>query len=95
MYAWRRKRFTLMPAVTMAALGALIAIPALSQSHFYAASPTRMVTVTVARGESLWSIADRYTATDGSTQETIDRILAANHLRSAAIVPGERLRIPH
>ncbi len=95
MYAWRRKRITLMPAVTLAALGALIAIPALSQSRFYAASPTHTVTVTVARGESLWSIADRYTATDGSTQETIDRILAANHLHSATIVPGERLRIPH
>ncbi len=94
MDAWKRKEVTLMPALTLVGLTALIALPALSQSRFYAAAPVRFATVTVARGDSLWSIADRYTKVDGSTQDTVDQILAANHLGSGRIVPGEHLRIP-
>ncbi len=94
MYAWKRKRVTLMPAIALAGLSALVAIPAFSQARLYAAAPAHTVTVTVTPGENLWSIADRYTAADGSTQQTVDRILAANHLASATIVPGERLQIP-
>ncbi len=94
MYVWKRKRITLMPAVALVGLSALIALPALSQSRFYAAAPLHFATVTVMRGDSLWSIADRYTQADGNTQDTVDRILAANHLAGGTIVPGEHLRIP-
>ncbi len=94
MYAWKRKRTTLTPALALVGLGALIALPVLSQSRLYAAAPARFASVTVSRGDSLWSIADHYTAADGNTQDTIDRILAANHLAGGTIVPGEHLRIP-
>ncbi len=94
MYAYRRRRITLLPALAFAGLSAVIAAPMLSQARFYAAPPVRFATVTVTPGESLWSIADRYTPADGNTQDTVDRILSANHLASGTIVPGEHLRIP-
>ncbi len=94
MYSPNRKRMTLMPAVAMAALGALVAIPALSQSRIYAAGPQHFATVTVMRGQNLWSIADRYTPNGGNVQDTIDQILAANGKSSAVITPGEHIKIP-
>jgi hypothetical protein len=80
MYRIRRKRFTLMPAVALAALGALVAIPTLSTSRLYAATPEHYSAVTVRSG--------------GDIQETVDTIAAVNHLSDATIAPGERLRIP-
>ena len=94
MTSWKRKRITLMPAVSLAALSGLIAIPALSQARLYAASPQHSVAITVRPGDNLWSIADRYTSADASTQETVDRILAANHLSDATIHAGQRLTVP-
>jgi predicted Zn-dependent protease len=94
MYSPKRKRITLMPAVALAALSALIAIPALSQSRLYAASPEHFAKVTVQRGESLWTIADRFTAADGNVQDTMDEISAANNLQTSTVYPGERLKIP-
>ncbi len=94
MYSPRRKKITLMPAVALAALGAVIAIPALSQSTLYAASPESFRTTIVTRGENLWTIADRYTADGENVQQTVDTIMAVNGLKSATIVPGERLKIP-
>ncbi|MBD5634884.1 MAG: LysM peptidoglycan-binding domain-containing protein [Candidatus Eremiobacteraeota bacterium] len=85
---------TLMPAVALATLGALVAIPALSQSRLYAAAPVHFTQVTVRHGEDLWSIADRYTPASGSVQETVDDIEEANHLASAAVIPGQRLQVP-
>lgn len=94
MYSVKRKRPTLMPAVVLAALGAVVAIPALSQSQLYAAAPQRFGTVTVARGDSLWAIASRYTGEGNSVQDTVDGIMAANSLHSSTLVTGEHLRIP-
>ncbi len=93
MYSYKRKRISLMPAVALATLSALVAIPALSP-RLFAGSPQRTITVTVHPGENLWTIADRYTATDANTQETIDAIKGANHLATARIVPGQRLLVP-
>ena len=94
MYSPRRKRITLMPAVAMAALSALIAVPELSSSRLYAAGPERFASVTVKAGDSLWAIADTYTPEGGNVQETIDQIMTANHLSGATVIPGEKLKIP-
>jgi nucleoid-associated protein YgaU len=94
MHGWKRKRISLMPAIVLAALSAVIAIPALSQSRIYAAGPEHFAAVTVRHGDNLWSIADRYTGSGESVQDTIDRIMAANGKSTATVVPGEHLKIP-
>ena len=94
MRALKRKRMSLMPALALAALGAIVAIPALSGSRLYAAGPERFTTVTVRAGDTLWSLAERRTNSGADVQRTIDTIVAANHLDSATIVPGEQIKIP-
>jgi predicted Zn-dependent protease len=89
----KRRRVNLMPAIAMAALSLMVAIPMLSSTRLYAASPQRYATVTVKPGDTLWSIAARH-AGSGDIQETIDEITSVNHLRGATLQPGEHLRIP-
>jgi LysM repeat protein len=89
-----RKRFTLMPAIALAALSLMVTLPALSNMHVYAATAQRYTTVTVQPGDTLWSIASAHTGASDDVQETIDRISEVNHLHAASILPGEHLRIP-
>lgn len=90
----RRKRATLMPAVSLAALGALVAMPLLASPRLHAAGPEHSRTVVVSAGQTLWTLAEDGTPADGNVQDTLDRIMALNHLQSAALYPGERLKIP-
>jgi predicted Zn-dependent protease len=90
----RRKRFTLMPAIALAALGLMVALPTLSSVRLYAASAQRYVTVTVRPGDTLWAIAAAHARPGGDVQESVDRITDANRLGGGTIQPGERLRIP-
>lgn len=90
----RRKRFTLMPAIALAALSLMVTLPTLSGMHLYAATAQHYATVTVQPGDTLWSIASAHTPASNSVQETIDRISEANHLTASNIQPGEHLHIP-
>jgi LysM repeat protein len=89
-----RKRFTLMPAIALAALSLMVTLPTLSNLHLYAATAQRYTVVTVEPGDTLWSIASAHTIANGDVQDTIDRISAANHLQASTIQPGEKIRIP-
>lgn len=89
-----RRRISLMPAIAMAGLSALMAIPTLSHSTLYAAQAEHFSAVMVKPGESLWTIADRFTTSEGDVQSTVDRIMAVNHLRDATLQPGQHLLIP-
>jgi nucleoid-associated protein YgaU len=89
----RRKRFTLMPAIALAALSLIVALPTLSSMRLYAAGAERYAKVTVHPGDTLWSIAAAHDA-GGDIQQTIDTIDAVNHLHGAALQPGQKLRIP-
>ena len=90
----KRKRFTLMPAVALATLSLMIALPTLSSMHLYAATSEDFTTVTVRGGDTLWKIAATHTQSGGDVQETIERIAQANHLTSATLQIGQTLRIP-
>ena len=90
----KRRRFTLMPIITLAALSLMVTVPALSSMHLYAAAPQRYATVVVHPGDTLWSIAASHTANTSDVQDTIDRISEVNHLAGASIEPGQRLRVP-
>lgn len=56
-------------------------------------TPQRSVTVIVARGDTLWSIADDVDP-GADRRQVIDRIIRANHLDGARIEPGQRLVVP-
>jgi LysM repeat protein len=58
------------------------------QSH-----PAPVLTYQVRAGETLWSIA-KHVAPGKDQREVVYQILAANHLASPAIVPGQTLHIP-
>lgn len=90
----RRKRFTLMPAIALAALGLMVALPTLSSMRLYAATTQHYVSITVRPGDTLWSIASSHAAPSADVQEVVDRISAANRLSGDALQPGEHLRIP-
>jgi Tfp pilus assembly protein FimV len=83
-----------MPAIALAALSLMVALPTLSSVRLYAASAQRYSTVTVRPGDTLWAIAAAHAAAGSDVQEMIDRITDANHLGSGALQPGQRLRIP-
>jgi hypothetical protein len=90
----KRRRFTLMPLIALAALGAMVTVPALSGMHLYAATPRHYATVVVRPGDTLWSIAAAHSAANVDVQDTIDQITQVNHLSTAGIMPGERLSVP-
>ncbi len=90
----RRRRFSLMPAIALAALSLVVAIPTLSSVRLYAASAQRYATVTVRPGDTLWSLAAAHGTAGTDVQETVDRITAENHLHAGALQPGQHLRIP-
>ncbi len=90
----RRRRFTLMPAITLAALALMVALPTLSSVRLYAASAQRYAVVTVHPGDTLWAIATAHATAGSDVQELIDKITAANKLQGGTLQPGERLRIP-
>jgi nucleoid-associated protein YgaU len=48
--------------------------------------------VTVAPGDTIWSIAA--SRTDGDVRQEVDTIMQANHLASPVIVPGQVLVVP-
>ena len=83
-----------MPAIALAALGLMVALPTLSSMRLYAATTQRYVSVTVHPGDTLWSIASSHTGQNSDVQEAVDRITAANHLTGGTLQPGQHLRIP-
>ncbi|HYL28113.1 MAG TPA: LysM peptidoglycan-binding domain-containing protein [Candidatus Nitrosotalea sp.] len=83
-----------MPAIALAALGLMVALPTLSSVRLYAATTQHYASVTVQPGDSLWSIAASHTRSNGDVQELVDRITDVNHLSGGNIQPGEHLRIP-
>jgi predicted Zn-dependent protease len=94
MLAKRKTRFTLMPLIALGTLSLAVSIPTLASGRLYAASPQRFDTVTVKAGDDLWTLSAARTASGGDVQATIDRVMAENHLTTATIQPGQRLRIP-
>jgi LysM domain len=89
----RRKRFTLMPAIALAGLGLMVALPTLSGVRLYAATTQHYATVTVQPGDTLWGIASARTSRGDDVQEMVDRITDANDL-TGSIQPGQHLLIP-
>lgn len=90
----RRKRFTLMPAIAIAALALMVALPTLSSVRLYAATAQRYAVVQVRPGDTLWSIAAKHAAAGSDVSQLVDEISDVNHLQAGSLQPGEKLRIP-
>ncbi|HEX3465310.1 MAG TPA: LysM peptidoglycan-binding domain-containing protein [Candidatus Elarobacter sp.] len=89
----KKQKPTLMPLVALGALSLAVTLPALS-STVHAAPRVTYATVTVHRGDTLWSIAERKTAPTADVQSTVDQIIATNHLDTASLAVGQKLRVP-
>lgn len=73
--------------------GASIFTQASAGSEGGEALPTPYVKVTVAPGQTLWSIAASITG-DGDRRDMVDEIVSINHLRSPELFAGQKLFIP-
>lgn len=49
--------------------------------------------VTVAPGQTLWAIAEKY-APERDTRDTIDEIVSLNNLTEVTVQPGQRIALP-
>lgn len=56
-------------------------------------APTAFIQVTVAPGDTLWSLATRM-ADGGDVRSLVDEIASVNSLATAEIQAGQKLRIP-
>ena len=56
-------------------------------------APTSFIEVTVAPGDTLWSLATRL-ADGGDVRSLVDEIASVNSLASAEVQAGQKLRIP-
>jgi Tfp pilus assembly protein FimV len=88
-----KRKPTLMPAVSLAALSLAVSLPVVSNS-VHAAPPVSYQTVTIRPGDTVWSVAERKTPTGGDVQAMVDQIIGANHLATASVTVGQRLRVP-
>ena len=93
MYGTPKRKPTLMPLVALGGLSLAVTLPALS-STVHAAPPVAYATVTVHRGDTLWSLAERRTPAAGDVQSTVDQIIATNHLAGAALTAGQNCASP-
>jgi LysM repeat protein len=89
----KKQKPTLMPLVALGGLSLAVTLPALS-STVHAAPRVTYATVTVHRGDTLWSIAERKAAPASDIQSTVDQIIAVNRLPSAGLTIGQKLRVP-
>jgi len=62
-------------------------------SQSAAPTSTSFVTVTVAPGESLWSLASRL-ADGKDVRGLVDEIVSVNSLQSGDITAGQKIRVP-
>ena len=89
----QKRKPTLMPLVALGGLCLAVTLPALS-STVHAAPPVAYTTVTVQPGQTLWTLAERTTPSNGDVQATVDQIIGANHLPTANLHVGQKLQVP-
>ena len=88
----RLARFLVVLSLTTV-FGAGFAMQAGAGSRDLPTKANSYVTVTVANGESIWSIA-RSLNSDGDVRALVDQIVKVNSLDSADIAAGTKIRVP-
>jgi len=85
----RTRKLLFVAGITAALLGPGMAHVAARQTH----APAMRLVHVVKPGETLWQIAGSVAPGDDVTS-TIDRLMAANHLRSPVVHAGQPLFLP-
>ncbi len=83
-----------MPIFIFAGFSLLTWLPLIPSLHADAATLHRSYSITVASGDTVWSIAARQATGASERDALIDRIISTNHLANAQLIAGQRLRIP-
>lgn len=90
---WQAREVVSRPAAIRTVLLAAVLMLSVARAMPGHQPPAAYVAVTVEAGDSLWSIAARYDpAVD--PRRIVEQIMARNGLRSAIIMPGQRLEVP-
>ena len=74
-------------------LGAGFALQAGAGSKVQPTKPDSFVTVTIAPGETVWSIAKALNSS-GDLRQLVDQIITVNSLQSADLTAGSKIRVP-
>ena len=76
--------------------GSLILVFALilSAQITNASSERESITVTVHKGDTLWSIAKEYGNDNQDVRKTIDEIKEMNHMQNSTLISGQSIKIP-
>jgi LysM repeat protein len=74
-------------------LGSLVSAKAGAGTEVVPTSAGSFITVTVAPGETLWSLAARVEH-DGDTRSLVSQIISVNSLASVDLSAGQKIRIP-
>jgi len=90
----RRRKFTLMPLIALGGLSLAVTVPVLSAATIHAAAPVRYATVIVQPGDDIWTLAEQRTPSGTDIQSVVDDIIAINHIGTAGLMPGQRIRVP-
>jgi uncharacterized membrane protein len=80
------------PYVVMASMFLALGVSLASIIDLQYEEPVVIVEHVVEKGESIWTIADRYWS--GDTREAVWMIQHYNHLESEKIYPGQLLQVP-
>jgi len=74
-------------------LGSLVSAKAGAGTEVVPAAAGSFITVTVAPGETLWSLAARVEH-DGDLRSLVSQIVSVNSLESVDLMAGQKIRIP-
>lgn len=88
----RLARFLVVLSLTTV-FGAGFAMQAGAGSRDIPAKPNSFVTVTLAPGETLWSVAKALNG-NGDLRELVDQIIRVNGLTSSDLTAGTKIRVP-
>ena len=75
-------------------LGSLVSANAGAGTDAGPSKAGSFITVTVAPGETIWTLATRMTAAGGDTRGLVSEILEVNSLSSVDVEAGQKIRIP-
>ena len=96
MYSYRRRsRVTLIPLIQLLSLVLVFALPVVWASQVFTSSPARFDKVTVARGDTVWSLVARRSQPGADVNEAAYNVMTVNHLSAdTTLQPGQTILIP-